>query len=75
MRIAHHFHKLQRSGLLSLKRFIKETQLVIGDRGEEKWWAKKWKTWGSCLYFSAHHFLPLQMHYRHLGRRQDAVER
>ena len=35
---------------------LQETQLEIRDRGAEKWWAKKWKTWGSWLFFSAHHF-------------------
>jgi hypothetical protein len=30
---------------------LQETQLEIRDRGAEKWWAKKWKTWGLMALF------------------------
>ena len=35
---------------------LQDMQREIRDRGAEKWWAKKWKTWGLMALFFAHHF-------------------
>ena len=40
---------------------LQETQLEIRDRGAEKWWAKKWKTWGlMALFFCPPFFCPFK---------------
>ena len=40
---------------------LKETQLDIRDRGAEKWWAKKWKTWAlMALFFCPPFFCPFK---------------
>jgi hypothetical protein len=40
---------------------LNETQLEIRDRGAEKWWAKKWKTWGlMALFFCPPFFCQLK---------------
>jgi len=40
---------------------LQETQLDIRDRGAEKWWAKKWKTWTlMALFFCPPFFCPFK---------------
>ena len=43
--------------------------------GQKNGGQKNGRLGGSRLYFSPHYFFAIQMHYRHLGRRQYAVQR